>query len=176
MNILILLIYIMVPSILSLVVIFNAKNNTVPNNTFKYPSIFAIVGVIVLFIISFAIFMIEKNKQSYIDENIVAIFIGIATLSVMFFMAIYVILAWLNVRIILEKEAFIYKNLFGKTKKYKYSDVDKVYVYYAKGTTTPEKYKIIVMNRRITVDYLMLNFFHFERTFKKLGKMNITPR
>ena len=91
-------------------------------------------------------------------------------------MATYAILAWLNVRIILEKETFIYKNLFGKTKRYKYSDVDKVYVYYAKGTTTPEKYEIIVMNKRITVDYLMHNFFHFERTIKKLCKINITPK
>ena len=57
------LVYILVPLTLSLVVIFNIKNNTVPNNTLKYPSVFAIVGVIVFFVISFAIFMIKKTNS-----------------------------------------------------------------------------------------------------------------
>ena len=69
----------------------------------------------------------------------------------------------------------IYRNLFRVTKKYSYGDVTRVIACYREGSKRPEKYKIYVGKKKITVDYLMKNFLGFDQLMKRRLKKAGNP-
>ena len=95
--------------------------------------------------------------------------------SVLILMGLYLILYPINWRLIFDDEKLIHKNWLGIKRSYKYSDITGIRAYYARKQKTPEKYKIYIGKRKITVEYLVENFGSFERTIKKRLKNAKNP-
>ena len=133
-----------------------SSSEKTPQNVIKYPKKFSLLGLATLTISVFCIFIVFSDFRSYLVNCF--LFIMVLCISIA---SIYLILLGLNWKIEILQNHLIYTNIFRISKKYGYSDVTNVKVYYVKNTELPQKYTIYFGKKRITVDYLTINFDSF---------------
>lgn len=107
------------------------------------------------------------------DHNIKTIYMFIMVISIMplYLGTIYLILLGTVWKFEVYDTYFVFRNVFGKKKRYEYSQITKV----TKITNRHgkvEKIKLVLDTRTITITYMVVNFKTFENTLKKHFRKN----
>lgn len=71
---------------------------------------------------------------------------------------------------VFEDEEFVYTNLLGIKRRFKYSEITKIIRYRGKHSGLIALYGIYIGKREISIDYMASNFSEFERTIKRYTK------
>ncbi len=151
---------ILVPLILAFV---KRPSDKVPSKfvIFCYPRFFTVIAIVGM--ITVAVAVIFMSIQG-LGKNIAAEIFGFIMTSVIFGGCLGLFLCSLNWKLVLEEDGFTYKNALGFSRWYSYSDILRIFAYYRRNSRQPEKYKLYVNDKQITVEGVTINFGNFERT------------
>ena len=114
-----------------------------------------LVGLIVCYIIIACILIFSYNEQS------VAAAIALFVFSLVY---VYIIMYALNWKIEVNRDVFVYRNMFRKVRVYQYSDIEAIKRIKIGG------YKLVLKKKKIYVDYYILNS---EILWNKIKSLNI---
>ena len=157
------LIPILVPIIL-LIINAHYSKTTASSNVIKCPNFMTIIGIVdcALFITLYILSTLQDTKFPLYTDIILLIITSLLVL-----LGLSCVFLGLNYKLILNDNDFIHINFWGIKKTYKYSEITAIYMHYSKNTKTPNKYDIYIKKKRITIEYLMINFGIFEELIKK---------
>ena len=156
-----LILYITVPILLTAIRLKTYKSNE-SSNTFRYPKSFWIIGFIGIVIPGIAMslpFLTNRYESRYL-------FLILSPLIVVLG-SIYLMLMSLSWKFEFREEYFFYRNFLGFKKQYKYSEITRILVCYKKREQFPEKCKVYVGKKVITVDNFAMRGHDFLKEIKK---------
>ena len=147
------------------------KDTQTPN-TMKYPKAMAFIGAFgVLFIaMAFALVAIQGFPQ-----NLLFIFFPVLPAFLLWIGCVGLFVNSMNWELTVSEEGLIYKNLFGRKREYRYSDITRIEAYYHKRTGMLFKYKIYVSGKKITLEFMVENFSTFEQRIKRMLRKAKNP-
>ena len=147
------------------------KDTQTPN-TMKYPKFYASIGAFGMLSVITALFLC--SIQGF-GKNLPAEIFVITSTLLLFMCFTWLFVHSRNWELTVSEEGLIYKNLFGRKRKYSYSDITRITACYLKGRKELHKYKIYVSNKKITVEGITENFFTFEKRIKRMLKKAKNP-
>lgn len=141
------------------------------SNEYRYPLKFLIFGISgFLLVLLLNIWWLHNNSQTDLVNIILLVIFDIP----MFGGSIYFILSGVNWKIELRQGELIFRNFFRITRKYNYSEINKIEIYPPHRLTgsLPEKYVIYICKRHIKMECTVTNFEDFIKEIKKNMREN----
>lgn len=128
--------------------------------SFYYPRFFTAIAIVGMMTVTVAVTLMSIQG---LGKNIVAEIFCFMMTSVIFLLCLCLFLFSLNWKLFLEEDGLTYKNALGISRRYSYSDISRIIAYYRRNSKEPEKYKLYVNDKRITIEGVTINFGNFER-------------
>ena len=127
------------------------------------------MGIIYLIIDIYLFILTIKMEQVVIPVYLIVI-MNLVVIMI-FALALYFLLYWKNKKIVLSDDEIIYYSIIGKKRKYSWNNVKKVY--YAIGGRCSQGRIIIVVDKKISLEKHMKNFFCAEKMVKEKGYLEV---
>lgn len=128
-------------------------------HTYKYPKLFLWIGLLdqcLCIAIAVLMFILDQVK-----------IIILICISIMYFLGIVLFCYGFNIKIELTDECIVYYNILRQKRIYKYTDVSSISTYYSRVFAPPQMYVIRFNNKRLKIEYTIMNFTDFFADFKK---------
>ena len=134
-----------------------------------YPRFYVITGMLIMvMIVLILILMCIQGLGENVAVEIFCFVFG----SFMFVSGSWLFLHSINWRLTLGADKLEQKGLIGIIREYSYSDISRIVAFYRKGYHTPEKYKIYIGSKHITIESVVINFNSFERKIMRRLKIS----
>lgn len=164
-GILFLIVSLVTPIVLAILMVPKHDEN---KNILRYPSYLKFFGV------TLAAFIFSATVLTVMDDHkikMIYVFILVISIIPLFFGAIYLSLLGIVWKFEMYDTSFVFRNAFGKKRRYEYSQITKV----TKLTNrygNVEKIKLVLGTQTITITAMVVNFESFENTLKKHLRKN----
>lgn len=144
------------------------RKHTTNSNTVKYPPIAVVLGFITsIYLIILSILFINQNDEVEIVEKVV----GWSIIAVIMTLSMFFIVSGLLWRLEYYENHVLYRNAFGQTKKYYYSDLTKIELKMDRNHTNRMlAYQIQFGKNKIKVEHIFTNFNESYKLLLKYAK------